>query len=235
MLTRGNVELMKYSLACYQWQTYPHRELVIVAEPEAGEKVRAFIGSQKILNASVFVAPPGLTLGDHRNLAAAHARGEILATWDDDDLSDPQRLELTVQILLKSGAAAAFLSRLLIWWPQRKVAAISGSKVWEGTMVAWRSYVPMYPSLARGEDSPAVNELGNANACGSYRLPALVRLCGDRSKHLGSFHFERFLSWADCSFEGDQFDELNGFLSDRLPVLDYAAVLNGAGAGKILV
>ena len=235
MLTRGDIELMKYSLACYQSQTYSHRELVVVAEPEAGDKVRAFIGSQKILNASVFVAPPGLTLGDHRNLAAAHARGEILATWDDDDLSDPQRLELTVRILLKSGAAAAFLSRLLIWWPQRKVAAISGSKVWEGTMVAWRSYVPMYPSLARGEDSPAVNELGNAQHVVHIDCPLLYVYAVTGRNTWEASHFERFLSWADCSFEGDQFDELNGFLSDRLPVLDYAAVLNGAGAGKILV
>jgi hypothetical protein len=47
-------------------------------------------------------------------------------------------------------------------------------------------------------------------------------------------HFERFLSWADCSLKGDQFDELNGFLSNRLPVVDYAAILNDAGAGKIL-
>jgi hypothetical protein len=47
-------------------------------------------------------------------------------------------------------------------------------------------------------------------------------------------HFERFLSWADCSFEGDQFDELNGFLSNRLLVLDYAAILTDVGAGKIL-
>jgi glycosyltransferase involved in cell wall biosynthesis len=230
MLTRGNAELMKYSLACYQSQTYPNRELVVVAEPEAGDKVRAFIGSQKILNVSVFVAPPG-NLGDHRNLAAAQARGEIIATWDDDDLSDPQRLEIAVRLLLKSGAVAAFLSRLLIWWPQRKLAAISGSKIWEGTMVAWRSHVPRYPSLARGEDSPAVNEIGSAWRVVHIDCPLLYIYAVTGRNTWEPAHFERFLSWADCSFEGDQFDELNGFLSNRLPVLDYAAVLNDAGAG----
>ena len=132
MMTRGNLELMKYSLACYQRQVYAHRELVVVAEPEAGEKVSAFIRSQKALNATVFFAPPGLTLGDHRNLATARARGEILIGWDDDNLSDPQRIETTVNIMRQTGVAAAFLSRLLIWWPRRKVAAISGRRVWEG-------------------------------------------------------------------------------------------------------
>ena len=234
MLTRGNIDLMKYSLSCYQSQTYPNRELVVVAEPEAGEKVRAFIYSQKILNASVFVAPPGLTLGDHRNLAASHARGEIVATWDDDDLSDPQRLELAVRVLLKSGTAAAFLTRLLIWWPQRRLAAISGSKVWEGTMVARRDCVPMYRSLGRGEDSPAVTELGTTQHVVHIDCPLLYVYAVTGRNTWEAAHFERFLSWSDCSFEGDQFDELNQFLSNRLPVLDYAAVLNDVAAGKTL-
>jgi hypothetical protein len=52
MLTRGNIELLKHSLAYYQSRTIPNRELVVVAEPEAGEKARAYINLQKILNAS---------------------------------------------------------------------------------------------------------------------------------------------------------------------------------------
>ena len=156
MMTRGNLELMKYSLACYQRQVYAHRELVVVAEPEAGDKVRAFIGSQKLLNVSVFVARPGLTLGDHRNLAAARARGEILVCWDDDDLSDPHRLNTTVNVLRQSGAAAAMLSRLLIWWPLRKIAAISNRSLWEPTIAAWHSYMPTYLPQPRFEDTPPI-------------------------------------------------------------------------------
>lgn len=230
MLTRGNIELMKYSLACYQQQTYARRELVVVAEPEAGEKVRAFIGSQKVLNATVLVAPSGLTIGDHRNLAVARARGAILATWDDDDLSDPQRLELAVQVLRQSGTAAAFLSRLLIWWPQRKVAAISGRKVWEQTMVAWRSYLPVYPSLARGEDTAAVIGLGSTRHLAHIDCPLLYVYAVTGRNIWDASHFERFLSRAECSFEGNQFDELNEFLSDRVQVTEYAATLNNEGS-----
>ena len=150
MMTRGNINLMSYSLACYQRQTYANRELVVVTEPEAGDKVRAFIAQQEILNVKVFVAPSGLTIGDHRNLATARASGAIIATWDDDDLSDPLRLDITVQVLRQTGAAAAFLSRLLIWWPQRKVAAISRRRLWEQSMAAWRAYMPIYAPLQRG-------------------------------------------------------------------------------------
>jgi Glycosyl transferase family 2 len=234
MLTRGHIELLKYSLACYQRQTYAHRELVVVAEAEAGEKVRAFIGAQEVLNATVFIAPPGLAIGDHRNLAAARARGAILVTWDDDDLSDPQRLDITVEVLRRSGAAAAVLSRLLIWWPKRKIAAISGRKVWEGTLLAWRSFVPIYPSLQRGEDSEGTNRIGTTHYVAHIDCPLLYVYAVTGRNTWEASHFEKFLSWADCVFEGDQFDELNGLLSDRLPVLEYASVLNDEGAVKIL-
>lgn len=230
MMTRGNLELMKYSLACYQQQTYAHRELVVVAEPEAGEKVRAFIRSQEALNATVFVAPPDLTLGDHRNLATARARGAILIGWDDDNLSDPRRIETTVNIMRRTGVAAAFLSRLLIWWPKRKVAAISGRRVWEGNLAAWRSYMPIYPSLRIGEDTMAVNSLVSTQRVALIDCPLLYVyvITGKNTSNVP--HFEEMLAVAECLFEGDQFDELNALLSDRLPVLDYAAVLNDEAA-----
>jgi hypothetical protein len=234
MMTRGNIELMKFSLACYRRQTYAHRELVVVAEPEAGEKVRAFIASQEGLNVRVFVAPPGLTLGDHRNLAAARAHGAILVAWDDDDLSDPRRLEIAVRVLRDTGAAAAFLSRLLVWWPQRKVAAISQRKTWEGTMAVWRSYMPIYAPLPRGGDTVAIKELINTHRVALIDCPLSYVYAVTGRNTWGAPHFEWFLSYAECIFEGDQFDELNELLSDRLPLLDYAAILNDEGAAKIL-
>jgi hypothetical protein len=226
MMTRGHLELMKYSLACYQRQTYANRELVVVAEPEAGEKVRTFIASQDALNVTVFVAPPGLTLGDHRNLAAARARGAILMGWDDDNLLDPRRIDTTVKVLRRTGAAAAFLSRVLIWWPQRKVAAISGRRLWEGNITVWRSYMPIYPPLPLGEDTVAVNALVSTHRVALIDCPLLYVYTITGRNTWNAPHFEKLLAVAECLFEGDQFDELNALLSDRLPVLDYAAVLN---------
>jgi hypothetical protein len=234
MMTRGNIELMKYSLACYQRQTYAHRELVVVAEPEAGEKVRNFIGSQEVLNATVFVAPPGLTLGDHRNLAAARARGAILVGWDDDDLSDPGRLDSTVNILRQTGAAAAFLTRFLIWWPRRKLAAISRRNIWEPTIAAWRSHMPIYAPLPRLEDTPAIRELISTHRIALVDCPLLYVYAITGRNTWTIPHFEEQLLAAECVFEGDQFDELNELLSDRLPVLDYAADLSQDSVVKIL-
>lgn len=233
MMAGGNIEVMKYSLACYQRQTYTNRELVVVAGPEAGDKVRSFIDQSEALNVAVFVAPPGLTIGDHRNLAAARARGAILVTWDDDDLSDPRRLDTAVQVLRQTGAAAAFLSRLVIWWPQRKVAAISRRRLWEQSIAAWRSCMPIYAPV-RGGDSVAINQFISAHIVAQVDCPFLYVYAVTGENRRDAAHFEGILSNAECIFEGDQFDELNEHLSDRLPVLEYAALLKDKGAFKIL-
>jgi len=65
-----------------------------------------------------------------------------------------------------------------------------------------------------------------------WLIARFVRLRTYRSKHMRR---PSFLSSAECSFEGDQFDELNALLSDRLRVLDYAAVLNVKVRSKSLV
>jgi glycosyltransferase involved in cell wall biosynthesis len=230
MITRGNVELMKYSLACYRRQTYAHRELVIVAEPDAGERVRAFIASQEAgLRATVFVAPPGLTIGDHRNLAVARARGAIIVNWDDDDLSDPRRIGTSVNVLRQTGVAAVFLSRVLLWWPRMKIAAITGRRSWEQSIAAWRSYMPLYAPLPRAEDTAAVESLVSTHRVARVDCPFLYVYAVTGKNTWRAPHFESMLPWADCVFEGDQFDELNELLSDRLPTRDYAAFLNADG------
>ena len=226
MVTRGDIEIIRYSLACFKRQTYPDRELVVVSEPEAGDRVRDYINSQEGLDATVFVAPPGLTVGDHRNLAAARAGGDILVTWDDDDLSDPERLSMSVRALRESGAAAAFQSRLLIWWPQRETAAISASRMWEQTIAVWRPFTPIYAPLPSGGDTVAIERLTHSCLIARIDCPLLYVYTVTGRNIWSSSHFELLISRADCVFEGADFRELNEILSDRLPVVDYAATLN---------
>lgn len=227
MMTRGNIDLMRYSVACYQRQTYPHRELVVVAEPEAGEEVQAFFCSEDAFNVRVFVAPSGLTLGDHRNLAAARASGSVLVNWDDDDLSDPLRVGISVRVLRETGASATFLSRLLLWWPQRKIAAISERKTWEGSVAVRRSETPLYGALPRGEDTAAIEwfEKTHRDRLAYIDCPLLYVYAVTGRNTWGVPHFEQMFSDAECIFEGDEFDELSELLSDRLPLLDYAELL----------
>jgi hypothetical protein len=230
MMTRGNLELMRHSLASYRRQTYRNRELVIVTEPEAGERVRAFIASQEILNVRIFVAPSHLTLGDHRNLGSARANGSIIVIWDDDDLSDPARIDMAVRVLRQTGAAASFLSRVLVWWPYRRVAAVSTRRVWENTMAVWRDHLPIYPALARGSDTPAIERLINTTRIALVDCPFAYVYAATGENTWKAPHFEWWLRGAEIVIEGEQFDELNELLSSRLPVLEYATHLKAHGA-----
>jgi len=225
MVTRGNIELMQFSMACFRRQSYAHRELVVVTGSEAAEKLRDFMTSQNNLNVVIVEAPPGLTLGDRRNFAAARARGTILVTWDDDDLSDPTRLETAVRVLRQSGAAAMFISRLLIWWPRRKIAAISQRRFWEGSIAVWRTHMPIYPAQSRGEDTAVIVPFTKTHYVATVDCPFLYVYTITDQNTSGVPHFEAIISRAEYVFEGEQFDELNELMSDRLPLLQYSEML----------
>lgn len=66
------------AVACFEAQTWPNRELVIVDGPG--------------------------TIGAKRNEAVAQARGEVIVHWDDDDWSAPDRIEDQVTRLVETGA-----------------------------------------------------------------------------------------------------------------------------------
>ena len=100
MVTRGDVQLLSYSLVCYLNQDYPHRELLIVTD-NVTPALRALAERHAAQNVKLVTVPAGLTLGDLRNFAAARAAGDVICQWDDDDLYDPARLSASVHVLLQ--------------------------------------------------------------------------------------------------------------------------------------
>lgn len=80
------------ALRSYRAQTYEARELVIVND---GAPLVAVAGDVRVIN----LPPRGerWTVGEKRNVAVRAARGEYLATWDDDDVSLPSRLSEQVE------------------------------------------------------------------------------------------------------------------------------------------
>lgn len=233
MVTRGDLDLVQYSVACYRRQTYPRRELVVVTDAEAVRPVEDFLRARGVPDSGVIgVAPkPGLTLGDLRNIAVAHARGDIMVQWDDDDLFDPRRIEGLVAVLTQSEAAAAFLSRWLVWWPERRIAAVSNQRIWEGSMAVWRDCMPVYPAAPRGEDSAVVDCLARHHTVALIDLPCQYVYAVTGRNTWTVAHFETLIDHAACVFRDAEFDALNRLLSRRLPVLDYAATLGGGKEG----
>ena len=61
--------------------------------------------------------------------------GEYLAQWDDDDLSDPQRLEVQMAVIQALQADACLLERHQIWWPESERLAYSKRRMWESSFL----------------------------------------------------------------------------------------------------
>jgi hypothetical protein len=225
MVTRGDTGLSRYAIDSYARQTWRERELVVTTTSGNGEAIRELLLARGIQNATIFVVSPELSLGDLRNIAVARAKGDILMPWDDDDLSDPQRIETSVTVMLRTGAAAAFLSRLLLWWPERECAAITNRRYWEGTMAVWREHARVSPALPQWEDTPVMEAIISAHPIARIDAPLLYvyTVTGANTGH--ALRFEAYFDAAERRFDGENYHQLVAMLSGRMPILEYGAFL----------
>ncbi len=74
-------------------QTYPLKELVIVNDTP-GLVIECDSPGVRVVNVE-----PCKTLGDKYNAGISEARGSLICSWDDDDISLPWRMSLSVELL----------------------------------------------------------------------------------------------------------------------------------------
>jgi glycosyltransferase involved in cell wall biosynthesis len=105
-VTKQRLDLLPRAVTCFQRQSYPDRELIVVNDADDGTKeYLASLRDEKI----VYVRPEqvDLRLGALRNVALAHARGRYVAQWDDDDWHHPDRLAAQVTVLEQARQTSA--------------------------------------------------------------------------------------------------------------------------------
>ena len=110
MLTRDRHELAPKAVACFMKQTYPNRRLLIYDTGRQGLAVQ----HDWIAHAR---APrlAACTVGMLRNNANEMVTADIIAHWDDDDYSHPERLTEQVAFLQASGADLVGYNEMLFW------------------------------------------------------------------------------------------------------------------------
>ncbi len=94
MPTRDRPTFIRQAVACFEAQTYPNKELVVV---DNGDPIK------HLLPAGVRYRHVGyhqLTTGAMRNAACELATGPIIAHWDDDDYSHPARLKEQMKLMV---------------------------------------------------------------------------------------------------------------------------------------
>lgn len=221
MVTRGKLFPSRYAVECFQRQSYPNRELVVVLDdPES-----ALISYLEALNDDrirLIVLPKvKRTLGELRNISIAQARGEYICQWDDDDLYDPDRIGVQLSALLATHAAACFLSRWTLWWPADRKLAISAARVWEGSMLAHKVRVPDYPPIPRGEDTEMVAVLQERECLLSLDAPELYIYIHHGNNTFDQQHFFRIFHFSRRRWINTEYGEKLSQFAERIPVQNY--------------
>ena len=141
MATSGHRAFVPQALDLFRRQDYPSRELIVVDDGQDGiEDLLPGEAEQRAGGFSIqYVRLDGRRSRGHKlNVAAARARGPILAHWDDDAWVAPERLRYQVAALIEREADACGLDNVLHYDP--------------ATGTAWQSVRPpgAQPWLAGG-------------------------------------------------------------------------------------
>lgn len=122
MPTRDRRRFIPQALACFQAQTWPEKELIILDDGE------------EPIHDLVCDVPHVLCFREERRAIPAKlnrlgeiARGEVFIRWDDDDWSDPGRMAEQAKRLNESGKAVTGYRSMLFW---------DGSRAWRYSRAA---------------------------------------------------------------------------------------------------
>jgi glycosyltransferase involved in cell wall biosynthesis len=225
MVSRGNVQIARYAIDCFLRQTYSNRELIVVSDSSSAEfwDYLRPLEQDKVRAIKVSGTP---LLGELRNISVSEARGPLICQWDDDDLHDPARLSRGVQVLSATNAAAAFLVSWMVWWPSRRLLAVSKYRIWEGSIIARREILPAYPNFARSEDRVLVSELKAIHQIVLMDDPRLYCYTITGVNTFGEKHFERLIANARDVYCDSAYQNELDTLAKRTPILTYAAALD---------
>jgi glycosyltransferase involved in cell wall biosynthesis len=99
--------LVEEAIESFLRQTYPNKELIVLNDCP-GQELSCDSPGVRVVN----VPERFPTLGEKYNAAIAMARGDLIAPWEDDDISLPWRLSLSVERL----GDADYFNPLVCWY-----------------------------------------------------------------------------------------------------------------------
>ena len=166
-LTHNKAFLLERAIKCYQAQTYPIKELIIVYKDNdlSARSVVEKTNLEEIIPIEVSTSPPK-TLGELRNLSIERCNGDYFCQWDDDDWYHKSRLEVQLNAALNNWKPVCLLTFLLMFDMTGGQAYLSHLNLWEGSILGKKSIVTRdikYADKDRGEDTPFINKLSGSS------------------------------------------------------------------------
>jgi hypothetical protein len=143
----------------------------------------------------------GMSLGLLRNISIEQARGDIVCQWDDDDIYGARRIEHGVGALTQAQADAVFLRQWVIWSPGQRVLKLSRSRLWEGSMLAFRKALPAYEDLRKREDTTMVESIVDTRVLALMDDPLSYCYCIHGKNTFAGSHMNEMIDTAKLSFD----------------------------------
>lgn len=187
-------EVMR-AVACWRAQTWPNRELLVVAGSDAARwrQRLAGLGDSRIRV---------LDVRDEDGALSA-ASGEIVCRWSPAELHDPLRIAVQMELGRQTRSDAVLLARRTLWWPAEAILAVSPTATLPSTLLCRRDM------LAGG----VLRKAGRRVAYGdSARLVVLPLPPGAR------YERPEWRERATPRFEGARYEALMATLRRRLPL-----------------
>jgi hypothetical protein len=146
-LDRSRYPLARIAIRCFQRQTHPNRELLIINH--GCESLAC--GDERVRELRVRKRKTD-TVGDLRNIGLKHASGDFILNWDDDDWHHPMRI--TTQMKAQEEDAAVFLANRVHYSFQNRCACcVRTPDGAPATILHPRAVKHPYPRMVRGSDS----------------------------------------------------------------------------------
>jgi hypothetical protein len=228
MVTKNRVNLAKRAIFCFQQQTHPHKELVIIDDSDRSE-LEEFVRQFSHPQIAYYRLPAEqLTLGELRNIAVAKAKGNYICQWDDDDLYDPLRLELQLAVIQAFKVDGCFLDNLYNWWPYQQRLARSCRRLWECTLMCRKDILPAYPSQRKGEDTEVLTTVIQNHRLAALNRPELYIYGIHQNNTWNPEHFDEHWQAASIQFEGDAYIEQLDRFARRFPIHSYLQSLQSS-------
>lgn len=218
MVTNDRPRLAERAIECFIAQSYPNRELIVLDGSDS-DQLQQGVEAIRIRKIKLHREPQtGRSMGELRNLAVEKSAGQYVCIWDDDDLYDPDRLSIQMTAITSLGADACFLARLQLWWPARRILALSFRRTWEGSMICAKDKMPRYPALRRGEDPPVAYRLWRSQRVVILDEPRLYTYVFHGGNTTGATQFTQHCAAATEEWTGDAYDDQLAILGTRVPI-----------------
>jgi glycosyltransferase involved in cell wall biosynthesis len=228
MVSRGTLFPGRYAIECFLRQTHANRELVVVVDAAADELIAHIDGLGDRRIRVVRLQAANSTIGELRNISIANAGGEYICQWDEDDLYAPGRIQQQLAVLLAAGASACVLRRLMLWWPGAGKLALSGERIWEGSILALKRAMPDYPALRYGEDAEMMADFILHERIVSLDAAGLYIFIYHGNNILDRRHFLAIYNLSRRRWVGAGYREKIAGLAVSVPLREYMSELSGA-------